>query len=117
MADVELAVEVIGFVQEGAGQQFFSGLLINFSVHILCTDGDLVGSGYVLAEFRDAEAAFALRVLAFGVDDFGIDENELGFGIFFKSYVDDGDAAGEADLRGSEADAVGGVHRLEHIVD
>ena len=44
MADVELAVEVIGFMQEGAGQQFFSGFFENVPVHVLGTNGDLIGA-------------------------------------------------------------------------
>ena len=51
------------------------------------------------------------------MDDFGIDEDELGVGIFFESDIDDGDAATNADLRGGQADTVGGVHRLKHVFD
>jgi len=31
-------------------------------------------------------------------------------------HVDDGDALGAPDLRSGEADPLGGVHRLEHVV-
>ncbi len=41
----------------------------------------------------------------------------MAFGIFLEGDVDDGDAASDADLRRGEADAVGGVHGLEHVVD
>ena len=59
----------------------------------------LLGRAHILAEIGDAEAAFALRVAAFGVNDFGIDEDEFGLGIFLEGDVDDRDAAGDADLR------------------
>ena len=62
VADVELAVQVIGFVEEGAGEQFFSGLFEDFAVNILGADRDFVGAGDVFAEVGDAEAAFALGV-------------------------------------------------------
>ena len=70
----------------------------------------LLGRADILAEIGDAEAAFALSVAAFGVNDFGINENEFGVGILLEGDVDDGDAAGDADLRGGQTDAVGGVH-------
>ena len=54
---------------------------------------------------------------ALGVDDFGIDQDEFRLGIFFEGYVDDGNAAADADLRGGEADTVGDVHGLEHVFD
>ena len=117
VADVEFAVQMIGLVQEGAGEQFFAGLFEQFSVHVLGANGHFVRARYVLAELWNAQAAFVLDVLALGVNDFGIDENELGVGIFFESYIDDGDAPRNADLRGGQADALGGVHGLEHVVD
>src|SRR5579859_7116264 len=117
MADVELAVEVIGFVKQGAGEKFFPGFFKNVAAGVLGADGDFVGARHILAELGNAEAAFALGVLAFSVDDFGIDQNELGFGIFLEGNVDDGNAASDADLRGGEADTVGGVHGFEHVVE
>ena len=77
MADVELAVQVIGFVKEGAGQQFFSGFFEDFAVNILGADGDFVRAGDVFAEIGDAQASFALGVLAFCVNDFGIDRGRV----------------------------------------
>jgi len=117
MADVELAVQMIGLVEEGAGEEFLSGFLEDFSVNILGANSDFVGASDVLAEVGDAETSFTLRMLAFGVNDFGVDEDEFGLGVFFEGDVDNGDAASNADLRGSEADAVSGVHGLEHVFD
>src|ERR1700693_5168536 len=41
VADVELAVQVIGFMKEGASQEFLARLLVELAVHILGADGDL----------------------------------------------------------------------------
>jgi hypothetical protein len=117
VADVELAVEVVGFVEEGAGEQVFSGFFVPFAVDVLSADGDFLGAGDGLAEVGNAEAAFGLGLLALFVDDFRIGEDELGVGIFFEADVDDGEALGDSDLRGGEADAVGLVHGLEHVGD
>jgi hypothetical protein len=117
VADVELAVQVIGFVQKGAGQQLFSRFFVDLAVNILGADSDFVGTSDVLAEIGDAEASFTLSVTPFSVNDFRINENEFGVGLLLEGDVDDGDASGDADLRGGQADSVGGVHRLEHICD
>src|ERR1700722_4198900 len=69
-ADVELAVQVIGLVLEGASEKFFAGFLKNFSMHILSADGDLESALHVLAKIGDAQTSLALRVVAFGVNDF-----------------------------------------------
>ena len=44
VADVELAVQVIGLVQEGAGQQLFAGFFVDLAVDVLGADGDFVGT-------------------------------------------------------------------------
>src|SRR5580698_28175 len=82
---------------------------------VLGADGDFARTANIFAEVGNAEAAFALGVAALGMNDYGIDEDEPGVGIFLEGDVDDSDAAGDADLRGGQADAVGDVHRLEHV--
>src|SRR5579863_3101113 len=104
-------------MEKSAGQQFFSSLLEELSFGILSTDGDLIRPRHIFAEIRNAETAFTLRVLAFRVNDLGIDENELGLGIFLESDINDGDTPANTDLRGSEPDAVSRVHRLEHVLN
>ena len=108
---------MIGFVEKGARQQLFSRLLVELAIHILSANGNFARARDVLAKFGNAQAAFVLRVTAFGVDDLGIRQHQLGFRIFFEGHVDDRQALGDADLRRSQADAVRGVHRLEHVVD
>jgi len=117
MADIELAIQVIGFVQESAGQQFLPCFFEDFSAEILRTYGDFVGASYIFAEIGDAEAAFTLRVLAFGMKDFGVNEDEFGLRVLLEGNVDDGNPAPNADLRSGEADAVRSVHRLKHVID
>ena len=117
VADVELAIEMIGFVKEGPGEEFLSGFFEDVTVNVLGADRDLVRARDVFAELRNAEASLALSVLAFGVNDFWVDQDQFGFGILFEGDVDYGDAASDADLRCRKADPVGFVHGLEHIFD
>src|SRR6266853_4675516 len=60
VADIKLAVQVIGLMQEGARQQIFSSLLEPLAVHVLCANGDLACSRHWFAELGNAEAAFGL---------------------------------------------------------
>src|SRR5256885_4053158 len=104
---------MIGLMQKGAGEQVFSSFFVGLAVRVLSSNCNFVRTGDVLAEIGDAEASFALSVAAFGVNDFRIDEDKLGFGIFLEGDVDDGDAAADADLRSGQSDAMRGVHRFE----
>lgn len=117
MADVKFAVEVVCFVLKGAGQKFFASFFEDISFSVLGADGDGFRARHVFAKVGDAEAAFALGMFTGGVDDFRVDEDKLGVGIFFEGDVDDGDAPGDSDLRSGQADAVRGVHRFEHVVE
>jgi hypothetical protein len=51
------------------------------------------------------------------VDDFGIDENDLLLGILGHGQIDNGDTLGNPNLRRGQADTLGGVTGLEHVVD
>ncbi|HLW77266.1 MAG TPA: hypothetical protein VKS01_09770, partial [Bryobacteraceae bacterium] len=77
----------------------------------------LVGTRDLLAKAGDTEASFFADLGAFLMKDFGVDENQFLSRIFADGEIDDGDAPGDSDLRGSEADALGGVTGFEHIVD
>src|SRR5271155_5692917 len=72
-ADVELAVQMIGFVLEGAGEKFLADCFKNFSMHILGADSDFESALHVLPKIGNAQAALALRVVALSVNDLGID--------------------------------------------
>jgi hypothetical protein len=117
VADIELAVEMIGFVLKGAGQQILASLFEKLPVQVLGSDGDYFGAIHILAEVGNAEASFALRVAAFLVNDLGIHEDDLRVGVLFKGYVHDGDAKRNANLRRCQPHAASGVHGLEHILD
>src|ERR1035438_1332350 len=82
---------------------------------ILRADGDALGAAHLLAETGNAEAAFFAHLLAFDLDDGGVDEDELILRALAVRDIDDGDLPGKADLRRGQADALGRVHRLEHV--
>src|ERR1700687_5011796 len=63
MVDVELAVEMIDLVLEGARQQVFGGLLVPVSVRVLRLDGDPLAARKVLAKVWNGEASFAAGLL------------------------------------------------------
>ena len=106
VADIELAIEVIGLVQESAGEQILAGLLVELASHVLGTDGDFARARYSLAKFRHAEATLILALTAFSVNDLWIGEHKFCFRIFLKGDVNDGQALGEPDLRSCESDAM-----------
>src|SRR6185437_14323228 len=87
------------------------------AVDVLRADGDDFGPRYILAEIWNAQAAFALFLFAFRVDDLGIGQYQFGVGVFLEGDVDDGEALRDADLRRSKANALSLVHGFEHVVD
>src|SRR5271165_2305511 len=100
VADVELAVEVIGFMHQGASQQVVPRDFDRLAFGVLSARGDLAGPRDLLPKLRQAEAAFVGGEPAFGVDDLGIHQHDLRVGIFFERDINDGDAFADADLRG-----------------
>src|SRR5580704_2928016 len=117
VADIELAIQMIGLVQEGAGQQVFPGLLIPLAMRILRTNRNFLGAGYGFTKLGNAEASLRLTVLPFLMKNFWVRQHQFGVCILFESYVDDGEPLGDADLWCSQADSTGLVHGLEHVVD
>src|SRR3954462_13162831 len=86
-------------------------------MRILGAYGYLVGTGHIFAEVGNAETSLALRGLALAVNDFRVNQNKPGGGIFLKCDINDCDAASNPDLGGSETDSVRCVHRFEHVID
>src|ERR1022692_1472971 len=115
VADVQLAVQVVGFVQKGARQQVFAGLFEELTLGVLRAHRYALGTLDLLAERGNAQATFFAFLLAFHAHNFRIDEHQLVRRILGVGYVDDGDLAGEPDLRRRQPDALGGVHGLEHV--
>ena len=68
-------------------------------------------------EVRDREAALLLGHFAFGFDDLGIDEDMELAAALADGEVDEHETLRHADLIRREADAGGGVHRVDHVVD
>src|SRR5271165_164665 len=116
VTDVELSVEVVGLVQKGARKEFLTCYFEGLAFQVLGTGSDFARSGDFLAKLRQAQAAFIGGDAPFNMDDFRIDQHDLGFGVFLESDIDDRDALADADLGSGEADAVSGVHALEHVV-
>ena len=75
--DEEDAVEVVDFVEHGAGEEFFAFDLEPFAVLVLGFDFDPGGALHFLADLGQAEAAFFFELVAAGLDDLGIDEDEF----------------------------------------
>ena len=115
VGDVEPAVQVIGLVLEGARQQILAGLFKRLALGILRADGDAFGAPHLLAETGNAQAALFAHLLAFDLDDGGVDQDQLVFRPFAVRDIDDGNLPRKADLRRGQAHALGRVHRLEHI--
>src|SRR6266849_10117746 len=77
VADVEPAVQMIGLVQESAGEEIFAGLLEGFTLDVLSPNRHAFGARDLFPEGRDAEAAFLPLLLAFDVDDLRVNEDDL----------------------------------------
>src|SRR5215467_8700931 len=67
--DVEPAVQVIRFVQEGAGQQLFAGALEEFAVDVLSANGHGLGASHFFAKLWETQAALGAALAALLVND------------------------------------------------
>src|SRR5450755_404046 len=81
VADVELPIEVVGLVQKCAGKQFLAGDLKGLTLQGLGPGGDFPRASYFFAKVGQAQAAFVGGVPPFHVNNFRIDQHNLGFGI------------------------------------
>src|ERR1019366_5086637 len=117
VADIELAVEMVGFVHQRARQQFFSAYLDGFTFHILRARGNRAWPRHLLAEFGQTQTALVGSETPFSVDDLGVDQHDLGAGIFLEADINHRNALADADLRRRQTDAMGGVHALKHVFD
>ena len=115
--DEEDAVEVVDLMEHGAGQQFRTFYFKYFPFDVLRTDFNPGITLDFLVDIRKAEAAFLFELLTAAIDDLGVDKDELIFRSLFKAYVYHCDLLGDAYLRSSKADTLGGVHAVEHLFD
>src|SRR6516225_5426417 len=117
VANIEPAVQVIDFVLEGSRQQPFTLGFKPIAVYVLSADLYLTRTSYVLAKFRDAEAAFGFALLPFLVDDLRVCDHQLLCRILFKADIDNGQPRRNPDLRRRQANTMRRVHGFEHIFD
>src|SRR5450631_1861094 len=102
---------------EGASQQVVSIPLEPIALQILGANFHLRGAGDLLPDVGQAETTLFLVDLSFFGDDFRIDEGNLVFGGLLEAEIDHRYAFRNPNLGSSEANAMGNVHGLEHIVD
>jgi hypothetical protein len=115
--DEEDAVEMIDLVLHRAGKELFSFNLEPLAFDVLRTYLDPGGALYLLANLGEAETALLFDLLTLTLDDLGVDEHDLLFRVLLEADVDDSEALRDTDLRCGKADALRGVHRLEHLID
>ena len=96
---------------------------MGLEVGIQILDGDRGGAGDLLIDPWDTEAPFALAEgILTALYDTGVDEGLLepltfGEGVCHRICIDDEETYSSPDLRSSQTDPVGEVHRLPHIGD
>ena len=132
VVDVEAAVKVVNFVQDGAAEETAGVEGEGAAFHGAGDDADARGAGDIEGEAGEAEAAFVADDLAFGRLEDGIDEDErhvvLGIdrhavdphfaGAFLDAGdVDHGDLDGFTDLLRGESDAARVAHGVEEVFD
>src|SRR5690242_10635896 len=92
MLQEEDAVEVVDFMAEGTGKEILAANFENLAFGILSFDGHKLRADDIAAESGNGEATFLFAIFAFGMNDFGIGENNLGLGVFPAGDVDHGEA-------------------------
>lgn len=117
MADVELAVEMIGFVHQRAGEQFLAGGLEVLAIYVLRADGHPHWPRNFLAKIRNTEAALAAALLAFRLDDLRIYKHQFRMRILFEADVNHCNPPRNGDLRRRQPDTMSRVHGFEHVLD
>src|ERR1019366_7121307 len=73
VADVQLAVEVIGLMQKGARQEVVTSHLELFAFGVLGDHDDFERAHHLFAERRQAQAALFAFLRAFGLHDLRVD--------------------------------------------
>src|SRR5687768_4298383 len=111
VVDEELAVQMIDLVLKAPREQFVGIDLDRLSLTVLRLDDDAHRALDVGIDVWNREAALFALLRSFAQQDFRIDDD-----VPRTVDVDDGHALGAPHLRRGEPDALGGVHRLEHVV-
>lgn len=113
--DEEFAVEVVGFMLDGAAEKLV-GLKLDFlALKIVGPHPDFAGPTHFCVKTGKAEATFFVLGRGMAFNDLGIDENLfLIFLLGVGGGIQDEKSKGECDLVGGQADASGLVHQVEH---
>lgn len=109
--DVEAAVEVVGFVLEGAGEESAAGDGGGFAVLVDAVGGGVHGAGGREVQLGDGQAAFVVVLELGGEFEGGVDEvASVSVGVV------DEDAGADADLGCGDAGSAGGAEEGVHQV-
>ena len=92
MIQEEKPVQVVNFVLQGAGKQFFAFHFKRLASLVLSANPDFISARDVLAKTRDAETAFFADLGAFALDNFRIDDDYLFAFVFTGTDIDDRDS-------------------------
>lgn len=130
---IEETVQVVALVLQAAGQQTTAIKFQHAAIQLGQAGFHKFWAGHIGAEIAHAQAAFGEEILLavglkFGVDEhqrhdaahgllLAVHHNHLRLGAFFfvLGNINDNQADIEPHLRGSQADALGGVHGFEHV--
>src|SRR5215475_9340690 len=115
--DKEFAVDVVGFMKYAARGEAADLESEFLAVDVDCRDGDDLRPFDLEIDSGEAQAAFLADDLAFGLDDLRVDADDAVFGIFAGADVHHEEFLRERDLRPGQTDALGLVHRFEHVLD
>src|SRR5579859_2219039 len=98
---------------EDTSKPAFSGHTLGLATYILPLDHNFGGASNILADItRNAQAALAAQLLTLGLDNLRVEEGHLTILI-----LGDEDADGLRYLWCGQANPIGGVHSLKHIID
>ena len=114
--DEQEAVDVVDLVAERAGEELRSRVDPLLAVGVQAAHGHLGRPDGGAVVPGNGQAALHHLLLAGALHELGIDELDDLLRIVAHREVDDDDPEGHVDLGGRQADAGGGVHGLDHVV-
>src|SRR5262249_39953932 len=115
--DEEFAVDVVVFMQHAARRHAVDLESEFLAVEVDCRNGDDLRTFDLEIDSGEAQTAFLADDLAFDLNDLGVDADDAVFGLFARADVHHEEFFRERDLRPGQADALGLVHRFEHVAD
>ena len=114
----QLAVEVVGFMLDGAAEQVFGLTLEELSQQIEGLHLDLAGAADLGVEPGKAQAAFLILNRGMALDDLGVDEDQfLVLLLRVRRDIQDKEAEGQGHLVGGQTYPLRGIHEAEHLLN